>query len=580
MDDLIRQFQELKLTDPENALVKLEKAEKIALNHGNQKYEADILLCYGEFYAAQGKYEEGISFTQKAQKLYQKMNNTKGIASSFNALGKISLLTADYEKSLQNYLSSLELYKAINDSAGLVNVYHNIGGVHFEQGNNKKALEYCNKSLELELALKDSFNLISSLSALGGIYYAEKEFEKALEMMHQSLKLAEILNDSAEMAYVLINIGASHQRLDRPDSTQFYYQLSLDLLKQQNMQRELAFQYINFGRYEYDQGNGEKAIAYFDSGLVIAKELKSPFIKKHAYGGLADANKLAGNYQEAFEWLDKWYAIKDSINGQELKVQMAEIEEKYKAEQKDKEIAIWKQKELISSSTAEKRRIWLIYTISISVSLILLIILYIGRKRARIVQKRAELEHRALRTRMNPHFIFNSLGAIQQMYMSGETDLANNYMGDFARLMRKILDSSGQEKISVKEELHMLKLYLELEKGRNTGMIEYQIDVDDNIDQMGTEIPPMVIQPFIENAIWHGVLPAKKPGLINILLKLSEDQKFIVCTIEDDGVGMKAAQNKKGHDSKGIMITEQRLNTKVHFTNLNPGTRVSFNIPI
>lgn len=580
IDELIQEFQELKLTDPKKALSKLEKAKKMASDHGNKKYGADILLCYCEFYTMQGKYVEGADFAQKAQKVYLEINYTKGVASSFSALGKVNLLSGNYESSLLNYLSAADLYETINDSLGLTNVYHNIGGIHFDQGNNGKALEYWHKSLELELALKDSFNIISSLNAIGGVYYQEKKFEEALNMMHQSLKLAEILNDSSEMTYVLFNIGATQQQLNRLDSAQFYYQLSLVLLKQQNMRRELAFQYANYGRFECDLGNGEKAIAYFDSSLTIGKELNSPFIKKQAYGGLADANKLSGNYQEAFEWLDKWYAIKDSLNGQELKIQLAEIQEKYETEQKDKEIAIWKQKELISSATAEKRKIWLIYTISIAVSLILLIVLYIGQKRARIIQKRAELEHRALRTQMNPHFIFNSLGAIQQMYISGETDLANNYMGDFARLMRKILDSSGQERISVKEELHMLSLYLELEKGRNTGRIEYQIDVDEKIDQMGTEIPPMVIQPFIENAIWHGILPSKKSGNIHIQLKLSENQKFIACTIEDNGVGMKASQNKKKYDSKGIMITEQRLNSKVHFTNLHPGTRVSFNIAI
>ena len=314
--------------------------------------------------------------------------------------------------------------------------------------------------------------------------------------------------------------------------------------------------------------------------MVIGHELNSPIILKHAYGGLADANKIAGNFEEAFEWLDKWYAIKDSLNGVEIKLKLGEIQEKYEAEQKDKEIAKLEQKELISTSIAEKRKIWLIYSLSISAIIILLILVYIGLRRARNKHKRAELEQKALRTQMNPHFIFNSLGAIQQMYMSGETDLANNYMGDFGKLMRKILDNSGKDVISVKEELDMLKLYLELEKGRNNDMIAYQFEIDERIDQLGTKIPPMVIQPFVENAIWHGILPKKKKGNILLRLTLASNGKSLNCIIEDNGVGIKSDLENKEHDSKGILITEQRLKTTIKFEDLNPGTRVSFNITI
>jgi LytS/YehU family sensor histidine kinase len=190
------------------------------------------------------------------------------------------------------------------------------------------------------------------------------------------------------------------------------------------------------------------------------------------------------------------------------------------------------------------------------------------------------LEQKALRTQMNPHFIFNSLGAIQQMYVMGELDLASNYMADFGSLMRKILDNSGKDFISIKEELYMLQLYLELEKGRSNKLLDYKIEADERLDQLGTRIPPMIIQPFVENAIWHGLLPMKKKGQVIVRLKLDNRTDLLICEIEDNGVGIQEQRERKGHESKGMKITEQRLGTKIKIENLTPGTLITLNIAI
>ncbi len=272
--------------------------------------------------------------------------------------------------------------------------------------------------------------------------------------------------------------------------------------------------------------------------------------------------------------------MKDSLSGEGVKLKINELQEKYESGQKDKEIAELQEKEAKAKSTAEERKFFLTIAISGALLIGLLSLLLIGRSRAREKQRRIVLEQKALRSQMNPHFIFNSLGAIQSMYMSGETDLANNYMGDFGKLMRKILENSGKESISVREELDMLKLYLNLEKERNNGLIEYEFIIDERIDQFGTYIPPMVIQPFIENAIWHGILPSKRKGMVKIHLTHSEKTSGLLCVVEDNGVGLTEGKGKKDHVSKGITITEQRLGNKVKFNNLSPGTRVTIQISI
>lgn len=342
----------------------------------------------------------------------------------------------------------------------------------------------------------------------------------------------------------------------------------------------MALVYNNLGLLECDLNDGENAIAYFDSSLTVAREISATKIMEYAYGGLSDANKILGNYEEALSWLDRWHGVQDSLTGEKVQLQLNELQEKYETEQKDKEIAELEKKEVQANLTADRRMWLLIIAITLALSFVLILLFYLQRRKAREKQRRAELEQKALRAQMNPHFIFNSLGAIQQMYVTGELDLANNYMVDFGRLMRKILDNSGKDFITLKEEIEMLGLYIELEKGRSNELLDYQIDVDERIDRNGTKIPPMIIQPFVENAIWHGVLPLKKTGKITVRLKPSEQANTLICEIEDNGVGISPEMRNGKHEPKGMKITEQRLGTKIEIDHLSPGTRITIKIKL
>jgi LytS/YehU family sensor histidine kinase len=147
-------------------------------------------------------------------------------------------------------------------------------------------------------------------------------------------------------------------------------------------------------------------------------------------------------------------------------------------------------------------------------------------------------------------------------------------MADFSNLMRKILDNSAKNKITLKEELNTLHLYLEMEKLRCGDLLEYHFNIDENLDLSDTMIPPMVIQPFVENAIWHGILPKKEKGMVTI--SISSSPQGLLCVIEDNGVGF--VEKNRSHEPKGIQLTEQRLNTKIKIDHLSPGTRFSFRI--
>lgn len=219
-------------------------------------------------------------------------------------------------------------------------------------------------------------------------------------------------------------------------------------------------------------------------------------------------------------------------------------------------------------------------------------------ERAEITRKLINLELQALRAQMNPHFIFNCINSIQHFILNSDNDEAHKYLSKFAKLMRNVLDNSKTPVISLEKEIQTLELYMQLESLRFEEKFDYKVEIDPKIDLHYVEIPSMLIQPYIENSIWHGLM--HKRGRGQIVVKLEQQEHHIKCIVEDNGIGREKAKefkskNKVTHKSVGMMITKERLEilNKVNKSDLsikiidkkdkdnNPcGTRVEIFVPI
>lgn len=567
--------------NPEKGKVHLDQALAISQKLDFEKGKAITLKNYGDYYATAGEYDLALVKTVEAKIIFSELKLLTKVSKCYNLMGVIETRKGQYKKALEYYLKSAELSIQNKDSSGVAVAYQNIGGINYHLQQFDKAEEYILKSLKIKELRKDSGSMVPSLNSLSAVYSAKKEHSKALKFQLNTLPIVLRHGDPNELATITNNIGAQYYHLGELDSALQYYTGALNIYKKINDQQGLAVQYINLGGIEVKLKNGKNAISYFDSSRTIAQEIKNDHLLSVAYKGLSDSYRLLNQYEKAIEFLELNHAILDSVAGEKVKVQSLELQEKFESEQKDKEIAILEKKEANSKATAERRKSIIILSTSIFTVGMLLLIFLFQRKRIKEKQNKIELEQKVLRSQMNPHFIFNSLGAIQQMYMSGETDLANQYLGDFGQLLRRILKNSGEDSISLYEEIEMAELYLELEKERNNDFIQYKTEVDSNLDLHGIFVPPLILQPFIENAIWHGILPGKKPGTITLRIKHNENLSKIICEIEDNGVGFKSTTEKTlYHESKGIYITEKRLQSKVHVTTLPKGTLVQFEILI
>lgn len=217
-------------------------------------------------------------------------------------------------------------------------------------------------------------------------------------------------------------------------------------------------------------------------------------------------------------------------------------------------------------------RWWFILLVA---GIILFILWCIYRIRVNAIRKRHQtqqleyknklmvLEHQSLNSSMNRHFIFNALNSIQYYMNSDDKASAHKYLSRFAKLIRMNLDSSMSNLVAVSEEIERLELYLQLEQMRFEDKFHYSISIADDIDPESIEIPPMLLQPFVENSIWHGILPSEKEGRITIRIE-HNTAKDIVFSIEDNGIGITASKERKAlrkdlHISRGTSITAQRI---------------------
>ena len=229
-------------------------------------------------------------------------------------------------------------------------------------------------------------------------------------------------------------------------------------------------------------------------------------------------------------------------------------------------------------------------TLALFGGIVLFLLVDRRRRQTRLEKDAAQLETQALRSQMNPHFIFNALNSINAFIQTNDRERATTYLGKFARLMRLVLENSRKPEVPLKNDLEALDLYLNLERARSGEKFDYTLNVDPSSDQDNVLVPPLVIQPFVENAIWHGM--AGKEGKGHITLSVHRNAGQLMMVIEDDGVGRNAPKPVEGALKKSSLataITRARLDligkqkgqpAGFNYVDLAQGTRVEVRLPL
>ncbi len=541
----------------------------------------------GEGYYYNQEYDSALIAYKNALRYFIVINDTARLASMYNNIGLLHFYKADYGLALDAYLTSLSLEKKRNNKLGIAKSHQNIGLIYGNWGRNEQELEHFKIALDIYKQMNDTNSIANMENNVGITYVRQDNYKEGLKHYNKALHYFTKLNDLSGKASALSNIGNAYLYLGNPDLAMKYIGQAISIFKKIDHKRGLIHAYSSMGEAYAKKGNKKKAIEYYLKSEDINKSLGFKQAQVNNLEYLYKSYKDIGDYKNATRVLESVMALKDSIFDEEKFTTLADLEKKYNLQKSRQEAMLYKAKN-------EKQRLVLFIAIgSFLFIIIMLVILYKNRTLIER-QKRLIMEQRSLRSQMNPHFIFNTLSAIQCMVLDNKPGEASDYLTDFTKLIRKVLQYSREDRITLKQEKELLQEYFDLQNIRFNKKIKFNIITGENISDDKTMIPPMLAQPFIENALEHGQLANFEDGMIN-LSYIKKDDKLVL-SIEDNGIGINSTLNVEDNNdykSMAFKITRERLILLNYEKNSNPtdlkitdlskenkrGTKVEFSIP-
>ncbi len=525
--------------------------------------------------------------------------NPETIAMANNFVGLLYFYSGRFSESIQKYTENIEYIKANKLVKILPEAYSGLGYLYNYLGDVEEKRKNLVLMADASIKAENVKLCANAYLRLGDIGMMEdSNFTYAIEQYKKSLDYYKEMTDTAGVAFLLLRIGWNHYLNDELHTALDYFFYSLEYSIPTDILRSITNAYGNIGTIYRDQKEYTKAIKYYKKSIEYSHKAEDWYNLSWLYKDISMMDTAQGDFETAYNnhVLHKKYS--DSLEMQKYNRGIADARGRYEAERSEKEL------ELISLKLEQQK--YLTYGFAGLIFLFLIIGLLIFRS-TRISSKRrisemnhkiSEITQKNLRQQMNPHFIFNTLNSIQYYMYQHDKISTNNYLTKFSSLMRKTLENSQHTSITIKDELDALELYLELEALRFKEKFEYTLKVDDDIDTLLLKIPTMLIQPYVENAICHGLVHKESKGYVHIELKLDEDR--VRCIVEDNGIGRKAAmkinkQTNGNHNSLGTKITESRLklvnslygkNMRIDYTDIENekgngiGTRVVIHIPI
>jgi tetratricopeptide (TPR) repeat protein len=536
---------------------------------GDYQGEAEVTNWICEGYLSRGKYEEGFEYCDRALRL-SKIKRTRTIGwgdflVQFALSGMAGLYSAagDNETSMA-YLKESNDYEREHKTGWKMD--GGIADLYCSMGQTDSAMVYWNKwRNSSEWAKSASGHKAWGNNVLARIFLKTSQYEKAIPLFKSSIDTFAVNKNWAGQATPLVGLGDAY-----------------------------------LGSKDYQQ-----ALKFTLMGMDSARKYEMRPVIMQAYQQLAKIQHALGDNESAYKNLERYMAMKDSLQNKQLLLRLNDYRKKAEDDKKQAMIQLLQKNEKISQQQLKQEATIKYFLLMVFLSFVIagvfvyrnLILkrrndrlakerveeelkmrqLENDKKQADLQQRATELEMQALRTQMNPHFIFNCLSSINRFILKNETEIASDYLTRFSRLIRMVLINSRKPLIALEDELEMLRLYLDLERMRFHERFDYHISFKNAIDVGDVLIPPLILQPFCENAIWHGLMQKEGAGILEISLNM--EGNVLHCSITDNGIGRERAEKIKSKSvekdkSLGLKITSDRLD----LFNRNDGMQTSYHI--
>lgn len=517
----------------------------------------------GEYGKAQEYIAKGKLITDK---FISSKNNSYGSKRETGRLyvniGNQAYSLGNYSQAMQFQFEALKIFEDIEYEKGVASCYNNIGTIYLFQNKYEEALKYTNEALKLYLKMGEKRMIAVCYSNMAAVYINTDKYEDALKQLYASLKLREETGDKYGMSVVYNNIGDSYLKLKNYAAAMENNMAALKLREELNDKRGMAMSYNNIGTLYFKTGKYPESLQWLTMALNLAIETNYREQLKDIYSSLAELHESLRDYKRALEYHKLYTLVKDTLINEENNRQMADMNSKYETERKDKEIQL-------NKAIIEKQNINRNYLVAGFILFVLfssiLFYFYNQKRKTAFMRRVSEIEMKALRAQMNPHFTFNVLSSIQYYIGKNNIESAQRYLTKFSRLIRMILDQSHVAYITLDQEIRMLRLYLELEEMRFENKFRYALKTDGLLNPLSILMPGMLIQPVVENAIKHGI--EHKKGEASIEIYFTTQNNMLLCTVKDNGIGRAEAEKlKEGRENHQPFAT---ANIKDRFNDMS-----------
>lgn len=473
-------------------------------------------------------------------------------------IGQINLKVGNYREALQYYKRALPLVEQSGDKVYYANALNDIALTYRQMGQYDQALQYCQKAIAVNKEIDNTYGIGLNYQILGDIYARTENLDEAKELLDEGMEMLEKTDDITAQAMTLLSLAGLEIKAKQPEKAGINLDKCFTLI---NMSNDLGIRSTYYYyRYKLDS--------------------------------------LIGNDQAALASYIQFHELDKQIIDIRLNQRIAEIQTSFEMQHREQENNLLRSENDLQKIRIQQGRNNFILLCGVFSLAFVITLLVVRHQRLLTKNKIIELMQKNLNQQMNPHFVYNCLTSIQSYIFQNDQDKSLEYLTKFSRLMRKILESSQNQYMSIQDEIDMLTLYLKLESIRFKGKFDYNITVNERIDPFLFKIPSLLIQPFVENSLWHGIQNKEGKGRIQVSFDLVE--KSVFCAIEDNGIGREHAESIKrnslsDHISLGASITQSRMKLLkslygsklgIHYIDLKDlenkpaGTRVELYLPI
>ena len=505
-----------------------EKALNAATESGNIELRIYSLNMLGVVYRRLDAIKTALDYNQEALRLAESIENpSTGIQRSknvsLNSIGNIYQALEQYDIALEHYRQSFRLEEALGNKLGMAINLQNSGECLEAQGKLEEALQSFQRSLLFNTEIDSERGKAICGNSISRIYIIQERYEDAIELLNANMPMALQTKDQHIIAPAYNNLGWAHLKMGNWNLAETNLRKGLDIARENQLLRGLCESYERLSELESERGDFKTALEYFRESDKYRRQVTNDVNIKYV-------NDVIFRYES----------------------------------EKQKEVAqrLRQENEIVNLKLRRNRNTLLVGALLL-VLLSLILYTIFRQNKLNNEKKVLALEQSRLRSQMNPHFLFNSLNSIKHFIINNEQKNAIRYLNKFSKLVRKILDASSEKDISLQEELETVDLYMKIENTRFNDEIDFKIEVTPEINPAAIKTPSLVLQPFLENALWHGLSSKKGEKIIRLKVTRSSPD-YIEITIRDNGIGREASeklnlQKTLERKSVGIPITRERL---------------------